>query len=187
MSIISQQNWGKKGRYSIIKMSVLSNVIYLFNRISINMFSFLFFVVSWRLITLQYCSGFCHTLTWISHGYKIFYFHTEESDCKDLICVLITQSCPTLCDPMDCHPPGFSSMEFPRQEYWKWVAISFSRGSSRPRDRTQVSFINRQILYYWATWEAPGSPYSNQKVLWKFHFNHIPCPSWRFAMVSHYF
>ena len=28
-----------------------------------------FFFISWRLITLQYCSGFCHTLTWISHGY----------------------------------------------------------------------------------------------------------------------
>ena len=32
-------------------------------------FFFLFFFISWRLITLQYCSGFCHTLTWISHGY----------------------------------------------------------------------------------------------------------------------
>ena len=28
-----------------------------------------FFFISWRLITLQYCSGFCHTLTWVSHGY----------------------------------------------------------------------------------------------------------------------
>ena len=33
----------------------------------INFFSFVF--ISWRLITLQYCSGFCHTLTWISHGF----------------------------------------------------------------------------------------------------------------------
>ena len=32
-----------------------------------NFFSFIF--ISWRLITLQYCSGFCHTLTWISHGF----------------------------------------------------------------------------------------------------------------------
>ena len=30
---------------------------------------YIFFFISWRLITLQYCSGFCHTLTWISHGY----------------------------------------------------------------------------------------------------------------------
>ena len=32
-------------------------------------FFFPFIFISWRLITLQYCSGFCHTLTWISHGY----------------------------------------------------------------------------------------------------------------------
>ena len=32
-----------------------------------NFFSFIF--ISWRLFTLQYCSGFCHTLTWISHGF----------------------------------------------------------------------------------------------------------------------
>ena len=32
-------------------------------------FMFFFFLISWKLITLQYCSGFCHTLTWISHGY----------------------------------------------------------------------------------------------------------------------
>ena len=31
-------------------------------------FFFPFIFISWRLITLQYCSGFCHTLTWISHG-----------------------------------------------------------------------------------------------------------------------
>ena len=32
-------------------------------------FCFPFIFISWRLITLQYCSGFCHTLTWISHGF----------------------------------------------------------------------------------------------------------------------
>ena len=48
-----------------------------------------------------------------------------------------------------------SSMEFSRQEYWKWVAISFSRGSSRPRDRTQVSLIAGRRFTIWATREAP--------------------------------
>ena len=33
------------------------------------MLSFIFFLISWRLIALQYCSGFCHTLTWISHEF----------------------------------------------------------------------------------------------------------------------
>ena len=32
-------------------------------------FFFSFIFISWRLITLQYCSGFCHTLTWINHGF----------------------------------------------------------------------------------------------------------------------
>ena len=32
-------------------------------------FIYLFIFICWRLITLQYCSGFCHTLTWISHGF----------------------------------------------------------------------------------------------------------------------
>ena len=54
----------------------------------------------------------------------------------------VNQSCPTLCDPMDSSlhqaPP---SMGFSRQEVLEWVAISFSRESSQPRDRTQVSHI----------------------------------------------
>ena len=37
----------------------------------------------------------------------------------------------------------------------EWVAISSTRGSSQPRDLTQVSSIGRQILYQWTTWEAP--------------------------------
>ena len=36
-----------------------------------------------------------------------------------------------------------------------WVAISFSRGSSQPRDKTHVSYSGRWILYHWATWESP--------------------------------
>jgi len=46
------------------------------------------------------------------------------------------------------------SMGFPRQEYWGWVAISFSRVSSWSRDQTRVSCTGGQILYHWATWEA---------------------------------
>ena len=36
-------------------------------------FFFFFFFISWRLITLQYCSGFCHTLKWISHVHILFF------------------------------------------------------------------------------------------------------------------
>ena len=38
----------------------------------------------------------------------------------------------------------------------EWVAISSSRGSSRPRDQTQVSRISKRIPYHWAIWEVPG-------------------------------
>ena len=45
------------------------------------------------------------------------------------------QSCLTLCDPMDCSPPGFSVHGI-SQEIMEWVALSFSRGSFQPRDQT---------------------------------------------------
>ena len=46
------------------------------------------------------------------------------------------------------------SMEFFQAKIPEWVAISFSRGSFQPRDRTRVSCISRQILYHWANREA---------------------------------
>ena len=51
------------------------------------------------------------------------------------------QSCPTLCDPMDCSLAGSSLHGILQARVLEWVAISFSRGSSQPRDRTQVSRI----------------------------------------------
>ena len=53
----------------------------------------------------------------------------------------VAQSYPTLCDPMDYSLPGFSLHGILQARVLKWVAISFSRGSSRLRDRTQVSHI----------------------------------------------
>ena len=54
---------------------------------------------------------------------------------------LVTQSCATLCYPMDCSPPGSSVQGIFQARILEWVAISFSRGSSQLRDGTQVSFI----------------------------------------------
>ena len=53
----------------------------------------------------------------------------------------VTQSCPTLCDSMDCSPSGFSIHGVFQARILEWVVISFSRGSSPARDRTQVSCI----------------------------------------------
>ena len=53
--------------------------------------------------------------------------------------LLVAQSYLTLCDPKNCSPPGSSVPEILQARILEWVAIPFSRGSSRPRDRTQVS------------------------------------------------
>ena len=59
----------------------------------------------------------------------------------DLLCVFATQLCPTLCDPMSCSLPGSSVHRILQARILQGVAISFSRGSSQPRDQTQVSCI----------------------------------------------
>ena len=59
----------------------------------------------------------------------------------------VTQSCLTLCDPIDCGPPGSSVHGILQARRLEWVAISSSRGSSQPRDRIRVSCIGRRILY----------------------------------------
>ena len=51
----------------------------------------------------------------------------------------LAQSCLTLCNPMDCSPPGSSVHGILQARILEWVAISFARGSSHPRDRTWVS------------------------------------------------
>ena len=48
--------------------------------------------------------------------------------------VLVAQLCPTLCDHMDCSPPGSFVHEIFQARILEWVAISFSKGSSQPRD-----------------------------------------------------
>ena len=52
-----------------------------------------------------------------------------------------TQSCSTLCDPMDCSPPGSSVHGILQARILESVAIPPSRGSSQPRDRIQISCI----------------------------------------------
>jgi len=53
----------------------------------------------------------------------------------------VTQSSPTLCDPIDYSPPGFSIYGILQARILEWVVISFSRKSSLPRDRTFVSCV----------------------------------------------
>ena len=62
----------------------------------------------------------------------------------------VAQSCLTLCNPVDCSLPGFSIHGIFQARILEWVTISFSRGSSRPRDRTWVSCIGGRHFNFWA-------------------------------------
>ena len=95
------------------------------------------------------------------------------------------QSCPTLCDLVDCSPPSSCVHGILQARILEWVAISSSRGSSWPRDWTQVSYVScigRWVLYRWAAEEAlickqaPAlSPFSTTTAR-PFYFT-ILCPS----------
>ena len=63
------------------------------------------------------------------------------------------QSCLTLCDPMDSSPPGSSVHRILQARILEWVAISFSRGSSQPRDQTWSPALQVDSLLF----EPPGS------------------------------
>ena len=70
---------------------------------------------------------------------------------QDCVCLCeVAQSCPTLCDPVDCSPPGSSVHGILQARILGWVAISFSRGSSQPRDRTWLSCIAGRRSILWA-------------------------------------
>ena len=72
------------------------------------------------------------------------------------VCVcLVTQSCLTLCNPMDCSPPGSSGNGDSPGKNTGVISMPSSRGSSQPRDWTQVSWIAGGFITYWTTREAP--------------------------------
>ena len=96
--------------------------------------------VKWSEVT-QSCQTLCDTMNCSLPGFS--------AAAKSL------QSCPTLCDPIDSSPPGSPVPGILQAGTLEWVAISFSRGSSRPRDRTQVSHTVGRRFTLWATREAP--------------------------------
>ena len=97
---------------------------------------------------------------------------------------LVAQLWPTLCNPMDCSLPGSSVPGILPARVLEWVAMSSSRGSSQPRDWTQVSCIAGRSFIVWDTREAhpqssqsafttvcltlytPKAPSSSGRILW---------------------
>ena len=72
-----------------------------------------------------------------------YFFPESESE--------VAQSCPTLCDPMDCSLSGSSVHWIFQARVLEGIAISFSRGSSWPRNWTRVSYITGRRFTVWAT------------------------------------
>ena len=73
------------------------------------------------------------------------YYHVRYHENKE-VKVLVAHSCPALCDPMDCSPPGSSVPGIVQARILEWVAIPFSRGSSWPRDQTCGFHIAGRLL-----------------------------------------
>ena len=69
--------------------------------------------------------------------------------------MLVDQLSPTLCDPLDCSPPGSSVRGIPQARILEWVSMPSSRGSSWPREWKKVSCIIGGFFTVWATREAP--------------------------------
>ena len=84
---------------------------------------------------------------------------TEKSESE------VAQSCLTLCDPMDCSLPGSSIHGIFQARVLEWVAISFFRGSSQPRDWTKVSHTAGRRFTIWATREALTTESEELKIL----------------------
>ena len=95
------------------------------------------------------------------------YTHTMGSwfTCYLCVCVLVTQLCLTVCNPMHWNPPGSSVHGILQARILEWVPIPFSRGSSQSRDQTQVSCITSGFFYCLS---HQGSPRTLEPVAYPF-------------------
>ena len=68
--------------------------------------------------------------------------------------VLVAHSCPTLCNAVDSRLWGSSLHGILQARIMEWIPVSYSRGSSQPRNQTHVSLIAGEFFTFWATREA---------------------------------
>ena len=109
------------------------------------------------MMHLEHCPG-----TW----YMLYYWHWCCWSCLK-VKVLVAQSCPALCNPMGCSPPGSSVPRILQAGILEWVAIPFSRGSSWPRDQTPhwVSHIAGRFFTIWTTEDTPETMQARMWIL----------------------
>ena len=94
----------------------------------------------------------------------------ETRDWRPGAGALAAQSCVSLCDPVDCSPPGSSVHGILQARTLEWVAISFSKGSSQPGHRTWVSCIANHLILCCPSLLLPSTfpsitVFSNESVL----------------------
>ena len=92
----------------------------------------------------------------------VFFLFGNESESE------VAWLCPTLFDPMDYSLPGSSVHGIFQARVLEWVAISFSRGSSWPRDWTQVFCLTVRLFTIWATREVPFFGNKSYEITWVF-------------------
>ena len=111
----------------------------------------------------------------LPHCRQVLYHLSHQGSVK----VNVTQSCLTLCDPMDCSLPDSSVHGIFQAGILEWVAIPFCRGYSRPRDRTQVSWLWADTFTVWATSSVQFSRSVVSDCLRPHESQHArpPCPS----------
>ena len=145
------REWGRKSYWHFVCM----------RDVRVLCFAFL-----WVIWSGEYCFLItAYKMSWEScyYSWDQWYWNTGQSCCFALLysasqilhfsqiekcvsCSVVSRSLPS----MDCGPPGYSVHGLPQARILKWVAISFSRGSSQPRDGTHiyVPCIGRRILYH---------------------------------------
>ena len=98
----------------------------------------------------------------------LFFFYARSNLMVWYVCA---PSCPTLCDRMYCSLPGSSIHGIFQARVLEWGAISFSRGSSWLRNRTQFSHIVGRYFTIWATREVLTATKSGAKTKYGMCFN----------------
>ena len=111
-------------------------------------------ILFWCLILWDWDNCSCYL--WEQKLY-LFTFHLA------FLVVSVAKLCLALWDPVDYSPPGSSVHGISQARILEWVAISFSKASSQPRDQTRVSSIGRHVLYHWATREASCFIYTDYR------------------------
>ena len=109
--------------------------------------------------TLSYMISSClhHYPSWCVVVTSFMLFIVWWNKCGSLIISLHAQSlesCPTICNPTDCSPPGSFVHGIFQAKILECVAISFSRGSCQPRVRIFISYIGKWTLNHWVTQEV---------------------------------